>query len=119
MKKNSDKIQEFCAEIRKEIEHWQSIKERGCSDPQYPDGVNMNLTRNHVIYAKRQIRALCVEQGRSYPDEWYLPTPPLVDDNFMASKAGIRYERLSKWPSYNGRLTTKKPTYDGDQCSLI
>ena len=63
-------------EIRREIAHWCYMREYGCSDPSWPDGVNMNLTRNHVIYGKRRMEELCAEAGVDLPEEYYLPAPP-------------------------------------------
>lgn len=45
----------------------------------------MNLTRNHVLSYKQQIRELCEENNISLPEEYYLPTPPEVDNNYMAT----------------------------------
>ena len=33
-------------------------QEHGGSDPNYDDGVNMNLTRNHIIYYKNELEDL-------------------------------------------------------------
>ena len=43
---------DYEAELIWEYEHWEYLKEYGGSDPHYDDGVNMNLTRNHIIYIK-------------------------------------------------------------------
>ena len=44
------KVKQYCGEVRKEISHWKDINQNGCNDPFWPDGCNMNLTRNHIIY---------------------------------------------------------------------
>ena len=38
-----------------ELEHWQEIFEHGCQDPFWPDGVNLNLTRNHILWYRHEI----------------------------------------------------------------
>ena len=38
------------AELQEENKHWDDLKKNGCSDPAWPDGVNLNLVRNHIIY---------------------------------------------------------------------
>lgn len=43
------------AELEKAYAHWQDLYEHGGSDPTWPDGVNLNLVRNHIINYKRQI----------------------------------------------------------------
>ena len=43
---------DYEAELIREYEHWEYMKEYGGSDPFYDDAGNMNLTRNHIILAK-------------------------------------------------------------------
>ena len=50
---------DYEADLIREYEHWEYLKEFGGSDPFYDDATNMNLTRNHIIYAKRQLEGLC------------------------------------------------------------
>lgn len=111
------KICKECKNIAREIAHWEHINKYGCNDPFWPDGCNMNLTRNHILYAKQQIRELCEEAGTELPDEYHLPTPPVVDENYMASlKQKGRVERLIQ----QGKQPTKrKNKYDVTQMSLF
>ena len=112
--------QKLCEErtnIVREIERWKGINEYGCNDPFWPDGCNMNLTRNHILYAKEQIMEICEETGVEIPDEYFLPTPPIVDENYMASmKQKERVERLIRQGS---ELVRKKNEYDIEQMSLF
>lgn len=55
MKKRLNPIEEYAAQIVREIGHWNYILENGCNDPFWPDGTNLNLTRNHIISYKREI----------------------------------------------------------------
>lgn len=48
-------------DIQRELAHWHFLRDHGGQDPFWPDGVNMNLTRNHIIYARRQIVEICEE----------------------------------------------------------
>ena len=86
MKKKTpeQELKELCKEIRSEIDHWDDINRNGCNDPFWSDGCNMNLTRNHIIYAKRQIAELCAEYSIPIPEEMYFPIPPEVSDYYMA-----------------------------------
>ena len=43
-------VQQIQAEIDREFQQWNNIACSGCQDPSWPDGVNMNLVRNHIIY---------------------------------------------------------------------
>lgn len=82
-----ERKEELGAKIAERIQRWNAIKENGCSDPFWPDGLNMNLVSNHVIYYKRQCEA---ELNGDYPQEYYLPTPEKVDGNYIARKDGIK-----------------------------
>lgn len=103
--------------IQQEIARWEHINKHGCNDPFWPDGCNMNLTRSHILYAKEQIRELCKETGAGLPDEYFLPTPPIVDENYMANtKQKARVERLIQ---QGDKLTKRKNKYDATQMSLF
>ena len=118
MKKKTpeQKLKELCKEIRQEIAHWEDINRNGCNDPFWPDGCNMNLTRNHILYAKRQITALCEEYSISVPGEMYFPTPPKVNDYYMAS---LKQKRRVDMIGHPERLTTKRNKYDREQLSIF
>lgn len=112
-----DSIRELAENITERIRHWASIRKNGCNDPSWPDGVNMNLVRNHVIYYKRQLKEICAEHGRYLPDEYYLATPPEVDDNYMANLRQTR--RVNRLRGYGKPLTRKAPDYQPEQMSLF
>lgn len=118
MKKKTpeQELKALCKNIRQEIDHWEDLNRNGCSDPFWSDGCNMNLTRNHIIYAKRQIAEICEDHGISIPDEMYLPTPPQVDDYYMAS---MKQKRRVNMIGHPERITTKKNRYDREQLSLF
>ena len=107
----------YCEQIRKEINCWKAINQNGCSDPFWPDGCNMNLTRNHIISHQRQLRKICTENQLPLPDEYYFAIPPVVDNSYMANlKQKPRVERLRR----TGRITTgRKYQYDEKQMSLF
>lgn len=75
----------LCRLIIRERDNWNYINENSCNDPFWPDGCNMNLTRNHIISYKRDIAELCEENGMPLPEEYFLKIPPEVDDNYMAN----------------------------------
>lgn len=102
-------------DITREIAHWKDLNENGGSDPAWSDGVNMNLTRNHIIYDKRQITELCGKYGIPFPDEMYLPAPPEVDNYYMAH---LRDKKRVEFGCPE-RITTKKNKYDTEQLSLF
>ena len=110
-------IQAHAAAIEKEQKHWLHLREEGGNDPFWTDGCNMNLTRNHIISYKRQIAEECAETGLPYPAEYFIPTPPEVDMNFMANLN--QKERVSRLTQFGQKLTTKKAKYDSAQMSLF
>lgn len=103
-------------EIRREIAHWCYMREYGCSDPSWPDGVNMNLTRNHVIHGKRRLEELCAEAGVDLPGEYYLPIPPEVSKWYMADTTGDRAEKLMRLHPF---LTSRKPENYPEQGAMF
>lgn len=111
------KVKQYCGEARKEIKRWKDINQNGCSDPFWPDGVNMNLTRNHIIYYQRLIRGICAENQLPLPEEYYFSLPPEVDMNYMANlKQKERVARIF----YGGDVPVrKKYLYDERQMSLF
>lgn len=62
--------------VRRELEHWQDIFTNGCSDPAWPDGCNLNLTRNHILSALRSLRYLGEDTSGEY-------IPPEVENGLM------------------------------------
>ena len=61
---------------RRETEHWQDMLEHGCSDPAWPDGCNLNLTRNHIIAALHGLQDLGEDTSGEY-------VPPEVASGLM------------------------------------
>lgn len=91
--KNKGMAKEIGAEIKERIERWEHIRIHGCSDPSWEDGCNMNLVRNNVLYGKSKCQALLLPED--YPVEYFLETPPEVNNKYMARGKEIR-ERSQK-----------------------
>lgn len=117
IKKNyKEELKKECLDLMNEVERWKYICENGCSDPFWPDGTNMNLTRNHIMYHKWKIEFWCAVLGLALPGEYYIPTPPEAPEGYMANlKQKERVKRISS----GGRiLITEKPIYDDSQMSF-
>ena len=110
------KLKALRKDIRQEIAHWEDINLNGCSDPFWSDGCNMNLTRDHIIYAKRQIAETCAEHDIPIPEEMYLPTPPEVSEYYMAN---LKHKRRVEMIGHRDKIVTKRNRYDRDQLSLF
>lgn len=114
MKKKTpeQELKELQKDIIRERNHWNYINEHGCNDPFWPDGCNLNLTRNHIIYDRKRIETICEESGLPLPEEYYYQIPPVVDDNYMANlKQEKRVERLVQ---QGNKLTRKKTKFIDD-----
>lgn len=84
----SGKSVDYAAALENSFARWDYIREHGCSDPFWADGVNMNLVRNHIIYYKQQLS----EEATLFllPKAYYREVPPEVDNNYMARPDEIR-----------------------------
>lgn len=84
----SGKNFDYAAALEKSFARWDLIRENGCSDPFWADGVNMNLVRNHIIFYKQKLS----EETTLFllPEAFYRETPPLVDNDYMARADEIR-----------------------------
>lgn len=87
---------EIRAKIEREYERWNEIAWHGCQDPGFPDGVNMDLVRNHILYWYHElykngftVRNLFGE----YPEE--RPVPPKVPQDYMV-RDGRYPDRLKR-----------------------
>ena len=81
---------DYEAELIREYEHWEYMKEYGGSDPFYDDAGNMNLTRNHIIHAKKQLEKLYGGDMSKYPEIYFRELPPVTENGYMAQAAQIR-----------------------------
>lgn len=105
------------ANIINELADWNYINVHGCNDPFWPDGSNMNLVRNHIIYYKKEIERICAENQFAFPEEYYLPLPPEVDERYMANLK--QRERVKRLRDMGDVLTTRKKKYDRGQLRIF
>ena len=118
MKKYKSDLKACTDALLERVDRWKYINDNGCTDPQWADGSNMNLARNHIIYYKRCINEICSKEGIPLPEEYYIPTPPPVDNNYMANyNDKKRVKRLKI--DYQMKLTNKKAQYDDTQLNLF
>lgn len=74
--------------LEERFQHYDEVLENGCDDPLWADGVNLNLIRNHIIIAKRNIEE--VFSAEDYPDVYYRMIPEKINDDYMAKPDEIR-----------------------------
>lgn len=87
--KKKEKVN-YEAELIREYEHWEYLKEFGGNDPHYDDGVNMNLIRNHIIHRKKELEKLYGKDMGKYPDVYFRKLPPNVEGQYVARADEIR-----------------------------
>ncbi len=82
-------------DLMESYERWGDLRLNGGSDPAWPDGANMELARNHIMYYRFRIYEICMLQGWDRPPEASLPVPPEAPKGYMASlEQTERVERL-------------------------
>ena len=91
---------DYEAELIREYGHWEYLKEYGGSDPFYDDAENMNLTRNHIIYAKKQLEDLYGGDMSKYPKIYFRELPPVTEKGYMAGAAEIRDRAVEVLDTY-------------------
>lgn len=115
--------------LEERYDHWLADATNGLTDPNYPDGYNMNFVRNHIIYYKGRILKLSSELSLPLPPVSRLPIPPVVPDNYMVKERKYqerRWELLEEWnPTTKNTFTYdekdfvyKKHTPDFEQLSF-
>ncbi len=88
------------SELIREYGHWEYLKEHGGSDPFYDDAVNLNLTRNHIIYMKKQMEEMYGADYGQYPEIYSRDTPPEIRAGYMAGAAEIRDKAAETLDTY-------------------
>lgn len=103
-RKKEPTVEELQASIRKSLKRWETLKKHGGTDPFWPDGMNLNLVRNHIINDRERLRERCKAlRVRPCPRESRVKVPQAVSQYYMApgSKAAKHY----LWPD---RLKPKR-----------
>ena len=86
-------FQKVCSDLYREFERWNTLLNTGGFDPFWPDGSNMNLVRNHIIYDKRSLKEFNETYGLELPEIYFKETPEEVDNEYQApgTKSGRYY----------------------------
>jgi hypothetical protein len=78
-------------ELDRDFSRWEHIFLHGCADPSWPDGVNINLKRNHIIYGYRRlaeemdgVQLDLISPAGFKPERYGLrPIPPEMPNDWM------------------------------------
>ena len=87
---------DYGAELKKEYGYWNQLFCEGGRDPFWPDGVNLNLIRNHIIACKIALG----REDREKPEEYGWPLPPELSPDYMARKKEIWYRGIESYQKY-------------------
>ena len=81
----AQELREQVNRLAERYAHWESERRDGCVDPNWSDGVNLNLVRNHIINFKRQIRRICDNFNLPMPAIYYRALPPEMPADFFVT----------------------------------
>lgn len=92
----------YINELTKDSCRWKDLYENGGTDPNYCDGSNLNLVRNHIIYDKRKIKEFVNEHPEfSIPQAVNdIPVPDKVPSEYMANPEKIIKEAKENLSDY-------------------
>ncbi len=104
-------VENYAEMLEREFARWEHIYEQGCTDPSWPDGVNLTLVRNHITYYKRKI--IETMSPENYPEVYHRPDPPEVDGNYFARAEEIRSAAVQDLERYklDGNLQFVRERY--------
>ena len=95
LEKNMKKI-DYRAELKEEYARWKRLFCQGGQDPFWPDGVNLNLIRNHITAC----RAALEQEDKTVPEEYGWLLPPEVPPDYMARGKEIWYRGMESYKKY-------------------
>ena len=107
---HAQELREHVNRLAERYAHWEQERRDGCVDPNWSDGVNLNLVRNHIINFKRQIRHTCEEYGLTIPAIYYRPLPPLMSaDFFVADGKNYDPQRVARLTNLRSNPAKEQP----------
>lgn len=85
-------------------DRWNLWRQTGALEAEMSDGIYLNNLRKGIEAFLRQIEKVLPEE--SYPECYYSPLPPVMNDSYMANGAGIKEAARQALESYR-----KNPDY--------
>ncbi|MGB9804325.1 hypothetical protein [Desulfofundulus sp.] len=89
-----EEYDECVAALKERFDRHAEILARGTADPFYPDGVNANLVRNHILYYRKRLEEICSQTFLALPEIYFRPVPEPVSEDCMAP--GSRAAKLRR-----------------------
>ncbi len=104
----AQELREYVNRLAERYAHWEEERREGCVDPNWSDGVNLNLVRNHIINFKRQIRLTCDKFCLTIPAIYYRPLPPeMPADFFVTDGKNYNSHRIERIRNLRGASESK------------
>lgn len=94
--------QEFDGILQELYDRWSLWKEQGAPVNEWTDGVCLNRIRRSMEQVLKQIERELPEE--EYPENYYAPLPPLMDENYMAASSRIKDRASQALREYTGNL---------------
>ena len=102
----AQKLREHVNKLAERYAHWEQERRDGCVDPNWSDGVNLNL----VINFKRQIRRTCDNFNLPIPAIYFKALPPeMPADFFVTDGKNYNPNRVSRIMNLRGTESEPKP----------
>ena len=106
----AQQLREHVNKLAERYAHWEQERRDGCVDPNWSDGVNLNLVRNHIINFKRQIRRTCDNFNLPIPAIYFKALPPeMPADFFVTDGKNYNPNRVSRIMNLRGIESEPKP----------
>ena len=106
----AQELREHVNKLAERYSHWEKERRDGCVDPNWSDGVNLNLMRNHIINFKRQIRRTCDNFNLPIPAIYFKALPPeMPADFFVMDGKNYNPNRVSRIMNLRGTESEPKP----------
>ena len=100
---HAQELREHVNRLAERYAHWEQERRDGCVDPNWSDGVNLNLVRNHIINFKRQIHRICDNFNLPIPAIYYRPLPPEMPRDFFSTGKNYNPQRIARILNPHGK----------------
>lgn len=84
---NQKLAKNYGQQLQDMYDRWNLWREKGCPEAEVTDGVYLNRLRQGIMVVVKQIE--CDLEEEEYPDCYYSPLPPVMDEGFMADFQNI------------------------------
>ena len=91
-------LEELDQRMEKLFDRWLLWKEQGAPGAEVPDGVYMNRIRQGMERLRQKMEEILPDED--YPENYYAPLPPKMEETYMADEAQIKRQAEEIWSAY-------------------